>query len=87
MGNPFCQLRLLRRRPHKDISEYSLGRVFEDDLITWLERPMKKQLRHSHAELSKVQVKNVNIKVNLEEEKRNGHLFTPILQKTYIQCS
>ena len=54
----------------KDISEYSLGRVFEDDLYYVVGETNEDATALAlMAELSKVQVKNVNIKVNLEEEK------------------
>ena len=72
----------------KDISEYSLGRVFEDDLYYVVGETNEEATALAlMAELSKAQVKNVNIKVNLEEEKRNGQFILHLFYKKLISSA
>ena len=73
----------------KNISEHTAGTINEDDYYYLIgETDTKATALALLNELSQAPIENVNIKVNLEEEKRNGqfilHLFH---EKNYIKCS
>ena len=69
----------------KNVAEHCLGRVNKNDLYYVIgETDTKATALALVSEYSQVQIEDVNIKVNLEEEKRNGQFILHLLDKKLI---
>jgi phosphoribosylformylglycinamidine synthase len=72
----------------KDISDYTAGKINENDFYYTIgETDTKTTALALLAELSQAPIENVNIKVNLEEEKRNGQFILHLFYKKLISSA
>ena len=72
----------------KDISEHNSGEVHKNDFYYVVGETDKKATALALvAEISQIQIEDVNIEVDLEEEKRNGQFILHLFYDKIISCS